>query len=107
MPQQILPEDLNEKIKAQENFVLLDCREQDEHDYTKIEGSILIPLSEFQERAVKELNPDDVIVIYCHHGMRSWQACLYLEGHGFKNVINLAGGIEQWSISVDPKIKRY
>lgn len=107
MIKEILPEQLKEKLDAKENFLLIDCREQDEYDYCKIEGASLIPLSEFQTRAPKELRLEDEIVIYCHHGMRSAQACYYLESLGYNRVFNLSGGIEMWSLQVDSKVKRY
>lgn len=107
MPKEITVHELKAKLDQKENFVFLDCREQDEFDYARIEGAQLIPISEFEQRAEKELNPQDEIVIYCHHGMRSMHACLYLENKGYTNTVNVQGGIEAWSLQVDPKIKRY
>jgi adenylyltransferase/sulfurtransferase len=67
----------------------------------------LIPLSQVQQRATSELSPDEPIVLYCHHGMRSAKAQGYLKAHGYDSVLNLTGGIDAWALQVDPKMKRY
>jgi molybdopterin/thiamine biosynthesis adenylyltransferase/rhodanese-related sulfurtransferase len=87
-------------------FTLLDVREYHEYDIANIEGSVLIPLGEIADRK-DELNPDDEIVIHCHHGGRSMRATQYLKDQGFKNVKNLAGGIDAWAEKYDPDMPRY
>jgi rhodanese-related sulfurtransferase len=54
-----------------------------------------------------ELPDDKPIVVYCHHGMRSMQVALFLEHAGFSDVYNLSGGIEAWSVQIDPSVARY
>lgn len=88
------------------DFTLLDVREYHEYDIANIEGSVLIPLGEVADR-LDELNPDDEIVIHCHHGGRSMKATQYLKDQGFKNVKNLAGGIDAWAEKYDPDMPRY
>ena len=88
------------------DFTLLDVREYHEYDIANIEGSVLIPLGEIADRK-DELNPDDEIVIHCHHGGRSMKATMYLKDQGFKNVKNLAGGIDAWAEKFDPDMPRY
>ncbi len=46
-------------------------------------------------------------VIYCHHGIRSYQVCTYLSGLGLRNLINMKGGIDRWSRTVDPSVPIY
>lgn len=104
---QITVEELNNRIENREAFKLVDVREKDEYDICQIQGSTLIPLSEFQNKAMQELKPEDDLVIHCHHGGRSQRACEYLMSLGFKKVVNLAGGIDAWSQKVDPKVPRY
>lgn len=87
-------------------FTLLDVREYHEYDIANIEGSVLIPLGEIADRK-DELNPNDEIVIHCHHGGRSMRATQYLKDQGFKNVKNLAGGIDAWAEKYDPDMPRY
>jgi adenylyltransferase/sulfurtransferase len=67
----------------------------------------LIPLSQFQQRATEELSPDETIVLYCHHGMRSARAQGFLKAQGYGRVINLTGGIDGWATQVEPGMKRY
>tara|TARA_R110002096_G_scaffold200639_9_gene384702 strand:- start:13933 stop:14289 length:357 start_codon:yes stop_codon:yes gene_type:complete len=89
-------------------FVLVDCREQDEYDFCRIEGSRLIPLSQFAELATVSLTDRELpVVVYCHHGMRSLQATQFLRSKGFKSVFSMRGGIDAWSIEIDPSIARY
>ncbi len=104
---QISVEELKQKMDSKESFRLIDVREEGEYQTAHIEGSILIPLSQFGQRATLELKPDEELIIHCHHGGRSQRACEYLAGQGFKNMANLSGGIDAWSIKVDPKVPRY
>lgn len=88
------------------NIVVLDVREYHEYDIANIEDSVLIPLGELPDR-LDELNPDDEIVVHCHHGSRSMRATQFLKDQGFKNVKNLAGGIDEWAEKFDPDMPRY
>jgi len=88
------------------NVVVLDVREYHEYDICNIEGSVLIPLGEIADR-IDELNEDDEIIVHCHHGGRSMKATQYLKDKGFKNVKNLAGGIDAWAEKYDPDMPRY
>ena len=96
------------KIEAGEDFLLLDCREEDEYQLVHLPQSRLIPMSEIQERII-ELEPhrEKEIVVYCHHGMRSLQVTLWLLQQVFADVKSLAGGIDQWSQKIDPSLRRY
>ena len=85
---------------------VLDVRNPPEWEISRIEGAMLIPLSELQDR-LGELDPADTIVAHCHHGMRSARAVNLLRQMGFARAINLAGGIDAWSQMVDPTIPRY
>lgn len=88
------------------NVVVLDVREYHEYDICNIEGSVLIPLGEITDR-IDELNEDDEIIVHCHHGGRSMKATQFLKDKGFKNVKNLAGGIDAWAEKYDPDMPRY
>jgi rhodanese-related sulfurtransferase len=54
-----------------------------------------------------ELDPEREVVVVCHHGIRSAQVAGYLSSVGFEMVLNLTGGIDAWSVSVDPALARY
>jgi rhodanese-related sulfurtransferase len=85
---------------------LLDVREPHEASHCAIEGSVLIPLGQLQER-FDELPRDKAIVVQCHHGGRSARAVQFLIAQGFTNIRNLSGGIDAWSIHIDTTIPRY
>jgi rhodanese-related sulfurtransferase len=56
---------------------------------------------------LSELDPDKEIVVYCHHGVRSFQVAAFMAGRGYDNVVNLDGGIDAWSLSIDSDVPRY
>lgn len=89
-------------------FVLLDCREQNEYDFAHLPGCVLYPLSGIAERLTDLTEyQNQTIVVYCHHGVRSQRVAQWLLSQGFENVFNLAGGIDRWSLEVDPQLPRY
>ncbi len=103
---EISVEQFKEKRENGNNVVLLDVREYHEYDIANIEDSVLIPLGELPDR-LDELNEDDEIVVHCHTGGRSMRATNFLKDQGFKNVKNLAGGIDEWAEKFDPDMPRY
>ena len=102
----ISPTELKEILDRGERPLLLDVREPWEYDLARIEGSILIPLREIAARK-DAIDPRAETVILCHHGIRSMAALNYLRGQGFTKLKNLTGGIDAWSLHVDPKVPRY
>lgn len=95
--------ELKAKMDRHERFVLLDIREPNEHAISRIPGSKLIPLGELPKR-LKELNPNDEIVLHCKSGRRSAQALRILQKAGFKKVWNLQGGISEWTVHGKPAV---
>ena len=85
---------------------LLDVREHWEHALAHLPGARLIPLGELPDR-LGELIPAEPVLVYCHHGLRSWHASCMLMQCGFRDVANLTGGIEAWSREIEPAIQRY
>jgi len=104
--QTILPEELKKRLDAGEKPILLDVREPWEFSICKIEGSVNISMSE-PEKLINELNTNDEIIAICHHGMRSFQVCNYLENNGFNKVLNLDGGIDSWAKTIDTDMAQY
>jgi len=86
---------------------LIDVREPWEFATAKIEGSVLIPMGDVPGRAHQELDPDERLVVLCHHGMRSLNVTVWLRNQGFENAQSLRGGIEAWSAEVDATVPRY
>ncbi len=87
---------------------LIDCREEDEWHCCRIDGAHLVPLSRFAQTMPAVL-PDESehVIVYCHHGMRSLQAVHYLRRAGFAQAQSMAGGIDAWSLTIDPAVPRY
>ncbi len=100
------PNDIKAVIETSPGCVLLDVRQAWEYDHAKIAGSTLIPLHELPSQ-IEQLNLDAKTICICHHGMRSLQAAHFLLNSGFKEIYNLDGGIDAWSLNVDPSIPRY
>jgi rhodanese-related sulfurtransferase len=99
---------VKELLDADEDFLLLDCREQDEYDLVRIGGSRLIPLGEIPAR-LSELEPyrNKRIVAHCHHGGRSLQITQWLRSQGFTTVQNMMGGIDSWALLIETSLPRY
>jgi rhodanese-related sulfurtransferase len=86
---------------------LVDVRESWEYATAKIDPSLLMPMGDVPSRAHQELDPDDRLLILCHHGARSLSVANWLRQQGFDAAQSVAGGIEAWSREVDPSIPRY
>ncbi|MDF1739660.1 MAG: rhodanese-like domain-containing protein [Verrucomicrobiales bacterium] len=109
---EITPAELQSLLLNDESppFRLVDCREEDEYAFCRIEKGELIPLSRFAEEATTKLLGDEnpvPVIVYCHHGVRSMSATMYLRGQGLPNTWSLAGGIDLWSAQIDPEVPRY
>jgi rhodanese-related sulfurtransferase len=87
--------------------LLLDVREPWEFATAAIPGAKLIPMGEMTSRAHAELDPDQPIVVLCHHGARSLSVTMWLRREGFDHAQSLAGGIDEWSRKIDPTVPRY
>lgn len=86
---------------------LIDVREPWEFQAAGIEGAILMPMGDVPSRANQELDPDERLIVLCHHGMRSLNTAVWLRNQGFEQAQSLRGGIDAWSAEVDPTIPRY
>lgn len=87
---------------------LIDCREQEEYDYCRIERAEWIPLGVLPDSLEKfDSGVERGVVIYCHHGMRSMHAAAILRNHGVEKVFSMAGGIDAWAQRIDTSVPRY
>ena len=84
----------------------LDVREPGEFEIGHISETLHIPLN-FIPFSLGKIPKDETLIVYCHHGMRSLKAVEYLKAKGFDKVVNLAGGIHEWSTKIDPTIPTY
>lgn len=103
---EVTPQQLAEKLKGPNPPLLIDVREPHEHAHCHIEGAQLKPLGGIM-LWIRELDPEAEIVFQCHTGVRSAQAAGYARSLGFKHVFNLKGGIDAWSVMIDPEVPRY
>lgn len=86
--------------------LVLDVREPWEYQIVHLKDSQLIPMREIPA-AMETLDPHQEIIVVCHHGIRSRQVALFLEHHGFSNVVNLTGGLDAWARDTDPSLPTY
>ncbi len=85
---------------------LLDVREPFEYKIGSIQGSRNIPMNTIPQH-LQNISKEGPLIVYCHHGGRSMQVTHFLRQNGFENAINLGGGIDAWSVEIDPSIQRY
>ncbi len=104
--QTILPSALKSELDSGNVPILLDVREEWEYNIAHIPGSVNISMSD-TNKILKEFEPDQKIIVICHHGMRSFQVAAFLESEGFTQISNLEGGIEAWAETVDNTMERY
>ncbi len=102
---QLSPTELKALQDAGEPFELLDVRTPGERAMARIEGSRLLDQALHDE--LMQMDRHTPLVFQCHHGMRSQAAAEYFQRAGFKRLYNLQGGIEAWSLQVDPSVPRY
>jgi len=107
MDYEITPEEVKSKLDAGETFTLLDVREPWELETARIASAKLMPMGDVPSRAHQELDPEEHIVVLCHHGVRSMNVTVWLRQQGFENVQSMRGGIDAWSRAVDPKVPMY
>ncbi|MCA9238349.1 MAG: rhodanese [Planctomycetales bacterium] len=89
-------------------WLLLDCREPDEHAVAAVEGAELIPMSELADRAGELTGREDQrVVVMCHGGVRSLRVAHWLRAQGFPQAQSMVGGIDAWSQEIDPSVPRY
>ncbi len=108
---QITVEELAKRLSSDKSSIqLVDVREPQEVRTASIEGFVNLPLSRFSEWAndiQTRLDADRETLVLCHHGVRSAQMCQWLISQGFTNVKNITGGIDAYSILVDPCVPQY
>lgn len=96
------------QLRAADELLLLDCREPEEDAIARIDGARLIPMRQIPER-LDDLEPwrERPLIVHCHHGVRSLRVVEFLRSKGFSQARSLAGGIEAWSLEIDPAVPRY
>src|ERR1700687_1561986 len=96
MDYEIIPEEVKRKLELAEPFTLLDVREPWEVEVARIDSAKLMPMGDVPSRAHQELDPEDHIVVMCHHGVRSMNVTAWLRQQGFEKAQSMRGGIDAW-----------
>ena len=108
MAREISVDELSHRLERGDQPLLADVRQPWEHQLARLPGSLLLPLGELPSRAAEvQPAPGQLVVCYCHHGVRSLRAAEVLSGAGVRGVVSLAGGIEAWSQQIDSSVPRY
>jgi rhodanese-related sulfurtransferase len=103
---EITPAQVKQRLDRGEKLLLVDVREPWEYELCRIEGAKLIPMGTIPGN-LQALNTGGEVICYCHHGMRSLDVARWLRGQGVGGAKSMAGGIESWSLEIDPKVPRY
>jgi len=97
----VSPSDLTKFLNVTKNLLVLDVRTKDEFeghgdpDFGTLKNSMNIPISEIEKGGFKELDKNKTILVYCSHSHRSSRVSYLLTQNGFKNVVNLLGGMSE------------
>lgn len=109
-PIELSPTDVSALLgqPGKHDFRLIDCREEDEWQICRLPEAELVPLSNFGELAAQRFtDPQENLIVYCHHGMRSLRAAEWLRSRGFARAQSMQGGIAAWADVIDPETPRY
>ena len=93
--QSLSPQDAHQALQADAKLKVLDVRTEPEYQMHHIAGAHLLPVQDLEAR-YQELDQEAGYIVTCEHGIRSVTACEFLTAMGFKNLINLVGGMAQW-----------
>jgi rhodanese-related sulfurtransferase len=106
MNYEITPQEVQQRQERNEDLTILDVREPWERQAASIAPSQHIAMADIPSR-LQELDPEQHIVVICHHGVRSLTVTDWLRKQGFDKVQSMSGGIDRWSLEIDPKVSRY
>lgn len=106
MVQELSPAELAARMGEGEDWQLLDVREPWELGIVSLPKAVAIPMNEIPNRR-GELDRERPLAVLCHSGMRSYRVAAWLAGQGFRQVVNVAGGIDAWAVEVDSSLDRY
>jgi rhodanese-related sulfurtransferase len=107
LPIEITPAEVGELLRGGAPLRLIDVREPAEHAVCHIEGATLIPMQSIPQRLNELDDSAERIVVFCHHGVRSLSVVDWLRRQGIENCQSMAGGIDLWSLRIDPAVPRY
>ena len=106
---EVTPAEVKRRLDAGEKLWLIDVRQPEEHSVARIEHAELIPMNNVPAAvsALEAKADEGTLIVFCHHGMRSANVVNWLRGQGIADSQSMAGGIDRWSLEVDPSVPRY
>ena len=109
LPIETSPQDIQRRLTAGEKLLLVDVREPAEFQVARIAGAELIPMRTVpaQLQRLEAAADDAMLIVYCHHGVRSLNVVNWLREQGISGCQSMAGGIDRWSLQIDPSVPRY
>lgn len=109
LPFEITPQEVQRRLHSGEKLALIDVREPGEFQLAGIRGAELIPMRTVPaELSRLEAQTDETpLIVFCHHGVRSLNVVHWLREHGVDACQSMAGGIDRWSLEIDPAVPRY
>ena len=109
LPIETTPQDIQRRLTAGEKLLLIDVREPNEFQAASISGAELIPMRTIpaQLQRLEAASDDSTLIVYCHHGIRSLNVVNWLREQGVSGCQSMAGGIDRWSLEIDPSVPRY
>lgn len=109
LPLEVTPQEVRQRIEAGEKLALIDVREPGEFQVARIGGAELIPMRTVPAELSRldALAEETPLIVFCHHGVRSLNVVNWLRGQGVEACQSMAGGIDRWSLQIDPGVPRY
>ncbi len=109
LPLEVTPQEVQRRLETGEKLALIDVREPEEFQIARVEGAELIPMRTVQaELSRLDARADETpLIVFCHHGVRSLNVVHWLREQGVEACQSMAGGIDRWSLEIDPSVPRY
>ena len=98
--------EVKERLDRGDQLLLVDVREPHEHAICHIQGAVFVPMGSIPAN-LQKLDVDEDVICFCHHGMRSFDVANWLRSQGVKSAKSMSGGIDRWSLEIDPSVPRY
>ena len=109
MSLEITPRELDQRLKGGDRIIILDVREPEEVAVARLAGSVAVPMGSVpgELQKIEGFSDQGDVAVLCHHGVRSLNVAIWLQQHGVENCFSVAGGIDRWSLEIDPAVPRY
>ena len=107
LPLEVSVEDVKARIDAGENLLLLDVRQLEEYEVCHMDNTVLLPMGMVDRNLSRLKDREEAIIVICHHGIRSLNVAAWLRDSGVLRVQSMAGGVDAWSLRIDPRMPRY